>query len=108
MSTWRVKKQGGAQVFKISANPRSSDGAGGQSVFPRMWERMKPLVRVATRCYSDERKSDATMQKFRIISEGACGLATCGSSYRKAGTDPVAIVLVVISIWQNSVSLIAD
>src|SRR6267143_2023105 len=63
------------QVFK---NWKASfiDGAGGQSVFPRMWDRMKPLVDdyiVVT--LEDTKKAMRLMaEKARVISEGAGAL----------------------------------
>jgi threonine dehydratase len=49
------------------------DGAGGQSVFPRMWERMKPIVDECIVVTLDETKDAMRMmaEKARVIAEGA-------------------------------------
>jgi threonine dehydratase len=49
------------------------DGAGGQSVFPRMWERMKPIVDECIVVTLDETKNAMRMmaEKARVIAEGA-------------------------------------
>ncbi|MEP6602907.1 MAG: threonine/serine dehydratase [Spartobacteria bacterium] len=49
------------------------DGAGGRSVFPRMWERMKPIVDDYFVVTLDETKKAMRLmaEKARIISEGA-------------------------------------
>src|ERR1700682_1914487 len=63
------------QVFK---NWKASfvDGAGGQSMFPRMWERMKPLVDDYIVVTLEETKNAMRMmaEKARVISEGAGAL----------------------------------
>src|SRR6202790_842211 len=67
-------EKGSPQVFK---NWKASfvDGAGGQSTFPRMWERMKPVVDGYLVVSLDETKTAMRLmaEKARIISEGAGG-----------------------------------
>src|SRR5438874_7405817 len=65
-------EKGSPQVFK-DWKASFVDGAGGQSVFPRMWERMKPLVDDYIVVTLDETKKAMRMmaEKARIISEGA-------------------------------------
>src|SRR5436309_3311246 len=64
-------KMGSPQVFK---NWKASfvDGAGGQSMFPRMWERMKPVVDGYIVVSLEETKKAMRLmaEKARIISEG--------------------------------------
>src|ERR1041385_3051411 len=52
------------------------DGAGGQSVFPRMWERMKAVVddSLVVSLEAARRAMKLMAEKARIISEGAGGL----------------------------------
>src|SRR5437660_7734225 len=52
------------------------DGAGGQSMFPRMWERMKPVVNDYIVVTLDETKKAMRLmaEKARVISEGAGAL----------------------------------
>src|SRR5438552_7562895 len=52
------------------------DGAGGQSMFPRMWQRMKPVVDGYIVVSLDETKKAMRLmaEKARIISEGAGAL----------------------------------
>ena len=82
------------QVFK---NWKASfvDGAGGQSVFPRMWERMKPLVDgyiVVT--LEETKKAMRTMaEKARIISEGAGALPLAAALTGKAGKGPIVAIV---------------
>jgi threonine dehydratase len=49
------------------------DGAGGRSVFPRMWERMKPIVDGCIVVTLNETKNAMRMmaEKARVIAEGA-------------------------------------
>lgn len=71
------------------------DGAGGQSMFPRMWERMKGLVdgyRVAT---LDETKMAMRLmaEKARIISEGAGALPLAAALQGGLGAGPIVCVV---------------
>ena len=52
------------------------DGAGGQSVFPRMWERMKPLVddSLVVSLEETRRAMRLMAEKARVIAEGAGAL----------------------------------
>src|SRR5437764_5122192 len=83
--------KGSPQVFK---NFKQSfvDGAGGQSVFPRMWDRMKPVVDGYLVVSLDEtRKAMRLMaEKTRIISEGAGALPVAVALTGKAGKGPIA------------------
>src|SRR5262245_60952760 len=68
-------KKGSPQAFP---NWRASfvDGAGGQSMFPRMWERMRPLVNDYLVVTLEQTKSAMRLlaEKARVISEGAGAL----------------------------------
>jgi threonine dehydratase len=84
----------GPQVFK---NWKASfvDGAGGRSVFPRMWERMKPVVDGAIVVSLEEtRKAMRLMaEKARIISEGAGALPLAAALTGKAGNGPIVAIV---------------
>jgi len=86
--------KGSAQVFK---NWKASfvDGAGGQSMFPRMWERMKPLVDDYIVVTLEETKKAMRMmaEKARIISEGAGLLPLAAALTGKAGKGPIVAVV---------------
>jgi len=86
--------KGSAQVFK---NWKASfvDGAGGQSMFPRMWERMKPLVDDYIVVTLEETKKAMRMmaEKARIISEGAGALPLAAALTGKAGRGPIVAVV---------------
>ena len=82
------------QVFK---NWKASfvDGAGGQSMFPRMWERMKPVVDGYIVVSLDETKKAMRLmaEKARIISEGAGALPLAAALTGKAGQGPIVCVV---------------
>jgi threonine dehydratase len=71
------------------------DGAGGQSVFPRMWERMKPVVDGSiVVSLEDTRKAMRLMaEKTRIISEGAGALPLAAALTEKAGKGPIVAIV---------------
>src|ERR1019366_5460348 len=71
------------------------DGAGGRSVFPRMWERMKPIVDGYIVVSLDETKKAMRLmaEKARIISEGAGALPLAAALTGKAGQGPIVCVV---------------
>jgi threonine dehydratase len=71
------------------------DGAGGQSVFPRMWERMKPLMDGVIVVTLDEVRSAMRLmaEKVRIIAEGAGALALAAALTGKAGDGPIVAIV---------------
>jgi threonine dehydratase len=83
-----------AQVFK-GWKPSFVDGAGGKSVFPRMWERMQPLVDGCIVVTLDEtRKAMRLMaEKARIIAEGAGALPVAAALTGKAGQGPIVAIV---------------
>src|SRR5438270_3377000 len=87
-------EKGSPQVFK---NWKASfvDGAGGQSVFPRMWERMKPLVDGYIVVTLEETKNAMRLmaEKARIISEGAGALPLAAALTGKAGKGPIVAIV---------------
>jgi len=87
-------KMGSPQVFK---NWKASfvDGAGGQSMFPRMWERMKPVVDGYIVVSLEETKKAMRLmaEKARIISEGAGALPVAAALTGKAGKGPIMAIV---------------
>jgi threonine dehydratase len=71
------------------------DGAGGQSVFPRMWERMKPLVDGSIVVTLDETKKAMRLmaEKARVIAEGAGCLPLAAAMTGKAGRGPIVAIV---------------
>ena len=71
------------------------DGAGGQSVFPRMWERMKPVVDGYIIVTLDQTKQAMRLmaEKVRIISEGAGALPLAAALTGKAGKGPIVAIV---------------
>jgi threonine dehydratase len=87
-------EKGSPQVFK---NWKASfvDGAGGQSMFPRMWERMKPVVDDYIVVTLDETKKAMRLmaEKARVISEGAGALPVAAALTGKAGKGPIVAIV---------------
>jgi threonine dehydratase len=71
------------------------DGAGGQSIFPRMWERMKPVVDGSIIVTLEETKKAMRLmaEKARVISEGAGALPLAAALTGKAGAGPIVAVV---------------
>ena len=87
-------ERGSPQVFK-SFKQSFVDGAGGQSMFPRMWERMKPVVDDYIVVSLDETKKAMRLmaEKARIISEGAGALPVAAALTGKAGKGPIVAIV---------------
>jgi threonine dehydratase len=71
------------------------DGAGGQSVFPRMWERMKPVVDGCIVVSLDETKRAMRLvaERARVIAEGAGALSVAAALTGKAGRGPIVAIV---------------
>ena len=86
--------KGSPQIFH---NWRSSfvDGAGGKSMFPRMWERMKPVVDDYLVVSLDDTKKAMRIlaEKARVVSEGAGALAVAAALTGKAGKGPIVAIV---------------
>ncbi|HYJ04003.1 MAG TPA: pyridoxal-phosphate dependent enzyme [Chthoniobacterales bacterium] len=86
--------KGSPQVFK---DWQSSfvDGAGGQSVFPRMWERMKPVVDGYIVVSLEETKNAMRLmaEKARVVAEGAGALPLAAALTGKAGQGPIVAIV---------------
>ncbi|HEY2070459.1 MAG TPA: pyridoxal-phosphate dependent enzyme [Rhizomicrobium sp.] len=71
------------------------DGAGGQSMFPRMWQRMQGLIDGSIVVTLDETKAAMRMmaEKARVIAEGAGALPLAAALTGKAGDGPIVAVV---------------
>src|ERR1700719_1554370 len=87
-------EKGSPQVFR---NFKQSfvDGAGGQSMFPRMWERMKPVVDDYFVVSLDETKKAMRLmaEQARGISEGAGALPVAAAFTGKVGKGPIVAIV---------------
>ena len=72
------------------------DGAGGQSLFPRMWERMKPIVDECIVVTLDETKNAMRImaEKARVIAEGAGAMPLAAALTGKVGKKGPIICIV--------------
>jgi threonine dehydratase len=71
------------------------DGAGGQSVFPRMWERMRPVVEGVVVVTLEETKAAMRLmaEKTRVISEGAGALSVAAALTGRVGSGPIVAIV---------------
>ena len=71
------------------------DGAGGKSIFPRMWDRMKNIVDGSIVVSLDDTKRAMRMlaERSRVIAEGAGALPVAAALSGKAGTGPIVAVV---------------
>ena len=71
------------------------DGAGGQSLFPRMWERMKPVADGYIVVSLDETKKAMRLmaEKTRVIAEGAGALSVAAALTWRAGPGPIVAIV---------------
>jgi threonine dehydratase len=71
------------------------DGAGGKSLFPRMWERMRPLVdgNIVVTLAETARAMRLLAEKARVIAEGAGALAVAAALTGQAGPGPIVAVI---------------
>jgi threonine dehydratase len=85
---------GSPQVFK-DWQPSFVDGAGGQSLFPRMWERMKPVVDGYIVVSLDETKEAMRLmaEKTRVIAEAAGALSVAAALTARAGQGPIVAIV---------------
>jgi threonine dehydratase len=71
------------------------DGAGGKSVFPRMWERMRTLVEgsIVVTLEQTRRAMRLMAEKSRVISEGAGALSLAAALTGEAGRGPIVAIV---------------
>lgn len=85
---------GSPQVFK-EWTASFVDGAGGKSLFPRMWERMKPLVDgyIVVSLEETKRAMRLMAETARIIAEGAGALPLAAALTGKVGPGPIIAIV---------------
>jgi threonine dehydratase len=85
---------GSAQVFR-DWKASFVDGAGGQSLFPRMWERLKPVVDGCVVVSLEDTKHAMRLlaDKARIVAEGAGSLSLAAALTGKVGQGPIVAVV---------------
>lgn len=85
---------GSPQVFK-EWQASFVDGAGGKSLFPRMWERIKPLADgfIVVSLEETKRAMRIMAEKARIIAEGAGALPLAAALTGKAGQGPIVAIV---------------
>jgi threonine dehydratase len=86
--------KGSPQVF-TDWKPSFIDGAGGQSVFPRMWQRMKPVLDGCIVVTLEETKRALKMmaERTRVIAEGAGAMPLAAALTGKAGQGPIVAIV---------------
>jgi threonine dehydratase len=87
------------------------DGAGGQSVTQRMWDRMQPVVDGAVTVSLDQVRDSMRLmaEKTRVISEGAGALALAAALTGGMGDGPIVCIISGGNIdLAKFASLIAD
>src|SRR5436190_16408057 len=87
-------EKGSPQIFE-KWEASFVDGAGGQSMFPRMWERMKPVVDDYVVVTLEETKAAMRLmaEKARVIAEGAGALPLAAGLTGKAGDGPIVAIV---------------
>ena len=87
-------ERGSAQKFP-GWEPSFVDGAGGKSVFPRMWERMRPIVDGSIVVSLEQAKQAMRMlaETARVIAEGAGALGLAAALSGKAGPGPIVAIV---------------
>ena len=87
-------KKGSPQVF-TEWKASFVDGAGGQSMFPRMWERMRPIVDdyIVVSLAETRKAMRMLAEKARVIAEGAGALSVAAALSGKAGRGPVVAII---------------
>ena len=75
--------------------PSFVDGAGGRSVFPRMWDRIRPLVEGSIVVSLDETRNAMRLlaDKARVVAEGAGALSLAAALTGKAGQGPIVAIV---------------
>jgi threonine dehydratase len=85
---------GSPQVFK-DWQASFVDGAGGQSLFPRMWERIRPVMDGCIVVSLDDTRKAMRLvaEKVRVIAEGAGALSVAAALSGKAGPGPIVAIV---------------
>jgi threonine dehydratase len=85
---------GSPQVFE-TWEKSFVDGAGGKSIFPRMWERMQRIVdgSIVVTLEETRRAMRIVAEKARVIAEGAGALGVAAALSGRAGDGPIVAVI---------------
>jgi len=88
------RREGGPRKF-ADWQPSFVDGAGGQSVTQRMWDRMAPVVDGSIVVSLDEVREAmcVTADKARVVAEGAGCLALAAALSGQAGEGPIVCIV---------------
>src|SRR5881394_3527061 len=86
--------KGSAQTF-TEWKQSFVDGAGGKSIFPRMWERIQPIADGSIVVSLKETKQAMRLlaEKTRVIAEGAGALSVAAALSGKAGRGPIVAIV---------------
>ena len=86
--------RGSPQAF-TEWKPSFVDGAGGRSLFPRMWERMQPVVGgcIVVTLEETKRAMRLMAEKARVVSEGAGALPLAAALTGQAGPGPIVAIV---------------
>ena len=87
-------RRGSPQVFP-EWKASFVDGAGGHSVFPRMWERMRPIVEGSVVVSLEQTRAAMRLMadKARVIAEGAGALGLAAALTGSIGPGPIVAVV---------------
>jgi threonine dehydratase len=87
-------RRGSPQVFP-DWKASFVDGAGGHSVFPRMWERMRPIADDSQVVTLEQTRAAMRLmaQKARVIAEGAGALGLAAALTGRMGPGPIVAVV---------------
>ena len=87
-------ERGSPQVF-ADWHATFVDGAGGKSVFPRMWQRMKPVAEgsIVVTLEETKRAMRIMAEQARVIAEGAGALPLAAALTGKAGAGPIVAIV---------------
>jgi threonine dehydratase len=87
-------RMGSPQQFK-DWQPSFVDGAGGQSVFPRMFERMQRVIdgNIVVTLEETKKAMRLMAEKARVIAEGAGALPLAAALTGKAGQGPIVAIV---------------
>ncbi len=90
----RSFERGSPQAFD-EWQPSFVDGAGGKSIFPRMWERMQGIVdgSIVVTLEEVRRAMRLIAENVRVIAEGAGALPVAAALTGRAGEGPIVAVV---------------
>ncbi|HEY3777250.1 MAG TPA: pyridoxal-phosphate dependent enzyme [Rhizomicrobium sp.] len=85
---------GSPQMFE-DWQPSFVDGAGGKSMFPRMWQRLQGLVdgSIVVRLDETRRAMRVLAERTRVIAEGAGALSVAAALTGRAGSGPIVAII---------------